>query len=203
MPRGSASTMRRPTRRSTASTHSPTSASTSGMRTYGMLPEGHGRRQQHRAPPATSEELPDVSHQTSARSQHRPSDRTQRLSGALPLAGTAASQAQSRRCSRVDPHRHQSDDAAPGKGILHAPLAHARGRVRIRARGRGRAADRVRRTAAARRDVRRLRGRPPTYLEISNREDADSASYSDPDVDLLWSPLHAPGKYTRRDGTPY
>jgi len=45
--------------------------------------------------------------------------------------------------------------------------------------------------------------RPATYLEISNREDADSASYSDPDVDLLWSPLHAPGKYTRRDGTPY
>jgi len=45
--------------------------------------------------------------------------------------------------------------------------------------------------------------RPATYLEISNREDADSAAYSDPDVDLLWSPLHAPGKYTRRDGTPY
>jgi uncharacterized cupin superfamily protein len=39
------------------------------------------------------------------------------------------------------------------------------------------------------------------YLEISNRDRADGAHYSDADVDLLWSPPHAPGKFTRRDGT--
>ena len=40
------------------------------------------------------------------------------------------------------------------------------------------------------------------YLEISNRDGADSANYSDPDVDLVWSPEHARGRFTRRDGTP-
>jgi uncharacterized cupin superfamily protein len=40
------------------------------------------------------------------------------------------------------------------------------------------------------------------YLEISNRDSADGANYSDPDVDLLWSPPHARGRFTRRDGTP-
>ena len=45
--------------------------------------------------------------------------------------------------------------------------------------------------------------RAALYLEVSNRELADSASYPDPDVDLRWSPPHAPGKFTRRDGTPY
>jgi uncharacterized cupin superfamily protein len=40
------------------------------------------------------------------------------------------------------------------------------------------------------------------YLEISNRDAADHAHYSDPDVDLLWSPAHARGRFTRRDGTP-
>ena len=40
------------------------------------------------------------------------------------------------------------------------------------------------------------------YLEISNRDAADGAHYSDPDVDLAWSPPHAPGRFTRRDGTP-
>jgi uncharacterized cupin superfamily protein len=44
---------------------------------------------------------------------------------------------------------------------------------------------------------------PAVYLEVSNRDPADSAHYSDPDVDMLWSPPHAPGKITRRDGTPY
>jgi uncharacterized cupin superfamily protein len=44
--------------------------------------------------------------------------------------------------------------------------------------------------------------RPVVYLEISNRDSRDGAHYSDPDVDLLWSPPHAPGKMTRRDGTP-
>lgn len=29
-----------------------------------------------------------------------------------------------------------------------------------------------------------------------------SAHYSDPDVDLIWSPPHARGRITRRDGTP-
>jgi uncharacterized cupin superfamily protein len=40
------------------------------------------------------------------------------------------------------------------------------------------------------------------YLEISNRDSADGAHYTDPDVDLLFSPPHAPGRFTRRDGTP-
>jgi uncharacterized cupin superfamily protein len=44
--------------------------------------------------------------------------------------------------------------------------------------------------------------RPVVYLEISNRDSRDGAHYSDPEVDLLWSPPHAPGKMTRRDGTP-
>jgi uncharacterized cupin superfamily protein len=42
---------------------------------------------------------------------------------------------------------------------------------------------------------------PAVYLEVSNRDPADSAQYSDPDVDLIWNPPHAPGKFTRRDGT--
>ena len=41
------------------------------------------------------------------------------------------------------------------------------------------------------------------YLEISNRDSADGAHYTDPDVDLLWSPPHASGRFTRRDGTPF
>jgi uncharacterized cupin superfamily protein len=44
--------------------------------------------------------------------------------------------------------------------------------------------------------------RAAVYLEISNRDSADSAHYADPDVDLAWSPPHARGKMTRRDGTP-
>jgi uncharacterized cupin superfamily protein len=43
--------------------------------------------------------------------------------------------------------------------------------------------------------------RPAVYLEISNRDQADTASY--PDADLLWSPPGHPNRYTRRDGTPY
>lgn len=43
---------------------------------------------------------------------------------------------------------------------------------------------------------------PAVYLEVSNRDPADSAYYSDPDVDLMWSPPHAPGRFTRRDGSP-
>jgi uncharacterized cupin superfamily protein len=45
--------------------------------------------------------------------------------------------------------------------------------------------------------------RPAIYLEISNRDKADTAYYPDPDVDLVWNAPHAPGKFTRRDGTPY
>jgi uncharacterized cupin superfamily protein len=41
--------------------------------------------------------------------------------------------------------------------------------------------------------------RPAAYLEISNRDSADSAHYADPDVDLAY----ARGKMTRRDGTPW
>jgi uncharacterized cupin superfamily protein len=44
--------------------------------------------------------------------------------------------------------------------------------------------------------------RRAVYLEISNRDAADTAHYSDADVDLSWSPPHAPGKFTRRNGTP-
>ena len=40
------------------------------------------------------------------------------------------------------------------------------------------------------------------YLEISNRDTADRAHYTDPDVDLAWSPPHARGRFTRRDGSP-
>jgi uncharacterized cupin superfamily protein len=43
---------------------------------------------------------------------------------------------------------------------------------------------------------------PASYLVISNRDAADTAYYSDPDVDLMWSPAHARGRMTRRDGTP-
>jgi len=42
---------------------------------------------------------------------------------------------------------------------------------------------------------------PVVYLEISNRDSEDSAYYSDPDVDMMWSPPHARGQLTRRDGT--
>jgi len=40
--------------------------------------------------------------------------------------------------------------------------------------------------------------RPAVYLEISNRDSADSAYYSDADVDLVYTD----GRMRRRDGTP-
>jgi uncharacterized cupin superfamily protein len=43
--------------------------------------------------------------------------------------------------------------------------------------------------------------RPVRYLEISNRNAADSVHY--PDVDLRFSALEAGGLYTRKNGTPY
>jgi uncharacterized cupin superfamily protein len=42
---------------------------------------------------------------------------------------------------------------------------------------------------------------PAVYLEISNRDEADLATY--PDADLMWNPPGHPDRYTRRDGTPY
>jgi len=44
--------------------------------------------------------------------------------------------------------------------------------------------------------------RPAIYLEISNRDAKDIGHYTDPDVDLVWNPPNARGKFTRRDGTP-
>jgi len=41
--------------------------------------------------------------------------------------------------------------------------------------------------------------RQAVYLEISNRDRADSAYYADADVDLMFTG----GKMTRRDGTPF
>jgi uncharacterized cupin superfamily protein len=45
-------------------------------------------------------------------------------------------------------------------------------------------------------------GRDVVYLEVSNRNDADTVYYTDPDVDLMYSPPDARGRFTRRDGTP-
>lgn len=44
--------------------------------------------------------------------------------------------------------------------------------------------------------------RDAVYLEISNRDEADTVHYSDPDVDLVWNAPAARGRYTRRNGTP-
>ena len=45
--------------------------------------------------------------------------------------------------------------------------------------------------------------RPARYLEISNRDPADEAVYSDPDVDLQYRITPDGGRFTRRDGTPH
>lgn len=44
---------------------------------------------------------------------------------------------------------------------------------------------------------------PAVYLVVSNRDPQDTAYYSDPEVDLVWSPAPARGRMTRRDGTPW
>jgi uncharacterized cupin superfamily protein len=44
---------------------------------------------------------------------------------------------------------------------------------------------------------------PAVYLEVSNRDPEDCGHYSDPDVDLVYSPPQARGRFTRRDGTEY
>ena len=41
------------------------------------------------------------------------------------------------------------------------------------------------------------------YLVMSNRDSEDTAHYSDAEVDLVWNPEQARGRFTRRDGTPY
>jgi hypothetical protein len=43
---------------------------------------------------------------------------------------------------------------------------------------------------------------PEPYRSRVLRDAADTAHYSDPEVDMLWSPAHARGRITRRDGTP-
>lgn len=42
---------------------------------------------------------------------------------------------------------------------------------------------------------------PAVYLEISNRDDNDQVLY--PDDDLHWNAPGTPGRFTRRDGSPY
>ena len=43
--------------------------------------------------------------------------------------------------------------------------------------------------------------KPAVYLEISNRDDKDSASY--PDIDLRWNAPGARGRYSHKDGRRY
>jgi len=42
---------------------------------------------------------------------------------------------------------------------------------------------------------------PVVYLEISNRDQSDAATY--PDVDLRWNAPDAPEQYSHKDGRPY
>ena len=43
--------------------------------------------------------------------------------------------------------------------------------------------------------------RPAVYLEVGTNDAADEVLY--PDVDLHYSPAGTPGRFTRKDGTPY
>ena len=43
--------------------------------------------------------------------------------------------------------------------------------------------------------------RPAVYLEVGTNDAADEVFY--PDVDLHYSPAGTPGRFTRKDGTPY
>ena len=45
--------------------------------------------------------------------------------------------------------------------------------------------------------------KPARYLEISNRDAADSAEYTDPKVDLAYRKGPTGNVFTRRDGKPY
>ncbi|MSP98022.1 MAG: hypothetical protein EXR29_12530 [Betaproteobacteria bacterium] len=42
---------------------------------------------------------------------------------------------------------------------------------------------------------------PAVYLEISNRDKSDAATY--PDVDLRWNAPDVPERYSHKDGRPY
>lgn len=44
-------------------------------------------------------------------------------------------------------------------------------------------------------------GKPAVYLEISNRDQEDAATY--PDVDLRWNAVDARDEFTHKDGRPY
>ena len=44
-------------------------------------------------------------------------------------------------------------------------------------------------------------GKPAVYLEISNRDQEDAATY--PDVDLRWNAADARDEFTHKDGRPY
>jgi len=44
---------------------------------------------------------------------------------------------------------------------------------------------------------------PARYLEISNRDSADTAEYVDPDVDLAYRSGPDGAVFTRKDGTPF
>ena len=44
---------------------------------------------------------------------------------------------------------------------------------------------------------------PAVYLEVSNRDPEDTVYYTDPEVDLMWSPPQARGRFTRRNGQPW
>ena len=44
---------------------------------------------------------------------------------------------------------------------------------------------------------------PAVYLEVSNRDPTDTAYYTDPTVDMVWSAPHARERITRRDGSDY
>jgi uncharacterized cupin superfamily protein len=46
-------------------------------------------------------------------------------------------------------------------------------------------------------------GQPARYLEVSNRDPEDAATYTDPDVDLAYGKApDGSARFTRRDGTP-
>jgi uncharacterized cupin superfamily protein len=46
-------------------------------------------------------------------------------------------------------------------------------------------------------------GAPARYLEVSNRHPDDGATYSDPDVDLVYKKVNGKNTFFRRDGSPY
>jgi uncharacterized cupin superfamily protein len=45
--------------------------------------------------------------------------------------------------------------------------------------------------------------RPARYLEVSNRHPEDSATYTDPAVDMAYKKVDGKNVFTHRDGRPY